>query len=96
VANLDNHLVNPKTSTGDCPGDTGRDLLNISGVISTFRQKGKETDKSKNGKKQHLGVPKLDMSKLAVQPRRKSDAKEGKSKLYTKGDSSGTLSNPFT
>jgi hypothetical protein len=81
---------------GDCPGDTGRDLLNTSGVISTFRQKGKETDKSKNGKKQPVGVPRLDMSKLAVQPKRKTDAKEGKSKLYTKGDSSGTLSNPFT
>jgi hypothetical protein len=71
-------------------------------VISTFRQKGKEkdkdksTDKSKNDKKQPLGVPKLDMTKLAVESKRKTDAKEGKSKLYTKSDNMGTISNPFT
>jgi hypothetical protein len=71
-------------------------------VISTFRQKVKEkdkdksTDKSKNGKKQPLVVPRLDMTKWAVEPKRKTDAKEGKSKLYTKGDNGGTTSNPFT
>jgi hypothetical protein len=102
IANFDNHLANRKTSIGDCPGDTGRDLLNTSGVISTFRQKVKEndkdksTDKSRNGKKQPLGVPKLDMTKLNVEPKRKIDAKEGKSKLYTKSDNGGTISNPFT
>jgi hypothetical protein len=102
MANFDKHLAIRKTFTGDCPGDTGRDLLNTSGVISTFRQKGKEkdkdksTDKSKNDKKQPLGVPKLDMTKLAVESKRKTDAKEGKSMLYTKSDNMGTISNPFT